>query len=57
MENENTMQYLIDLINDLNENITDYEKEIKWQVNYITYVANNHSIIDAEACGFADSCE
>ena len=57
MENENTIQNLIDLINNLNDKITDYENEIEWQVEYITYVADNYSIIDAEACEFASSHE
>lgn len=55
MYNENTIQNLIDLINNLNDKITNYESEIRWQVQYINYVAENHSIIDAEACEFAST--
>jgi len=57
MENENTIQNLIDLINNLNDKITDYENEMKWQVEYITYVADNYSIVDAEACEYASNHE
>ena len=29
----------------------------QWQIDYISYVADNYPIIDAEACEFADGVE